>query len=180
MTGAFFFSGQYGSTAQYADWIRSATGLPVFHVNDSSADPSAYDFLILGSSVIAFKLTIRKWLTANWSNIEDKPIVLFSVSGAGAGSKLDGWLAGCLPEGVSAKMNHVALRGRLDPKKVSFVHKVMLRIGAWRNKDPQAKKEELEGFDYMDESSIEPVLALTRQFQSSEDKHELKESIGLS
>ena len=62
MNGAIFFSGKYGSTAQYADWIGEATGLPAFDVNDANTDPSKYDFLVLGSSVIIHKLTIRKWL----------------------------------------------------------------------------------------------------------------------
>ena len=85
----FFFSGQYGSTSQYAKWISEATGLPVHDVNDTNADPSKYDFLILGSSVIIYKLTIRKWVEQSLASIENKPVILFTVSGASAGPKLD-------------------------------------------------------------------------------------------
>ncbi len=52
MNGAIFFSSRYGSTEQYANWIGEATGLPVFHVDDANADPTKYDFLILGSALI--------------------------------------------------------------------------------------------------------------------------------
>ena len=56
MKGAIFFSTKYGSTAQYANWIGEATGLPVFNVKDADADLSTYDFLILGSPILYYKL----------------------------------------------------------------------------------------------------------------------------
>ena len=168
MSGAIFFSGKYGSTAQYANWIGEATGLPVFDVNDANADPSKYDFLILGSSVIIYKLTIRKWVKGNLADIENKPVILFTVSGAPSGPKLDAWIADSLPENLTSHMKHVALRGRLDPKKVSWWVRLILKIGAWKNDNPEAKKQELEGFDFMDKSSIEPIKKLVQQLQSGE------------
>jgi len=168
MRGAIFFSGTYGSTAEYAAWISEATGLPAFDVNDAGADPSKYDFLVLGSSVIIYKLTIRKWVKDNRTAIDQKPIVLFTVSGASAGPKLDGWIADSLPEGLISRMEHVALRGRLDPKKLNWWVRLTLRIGAWIAEDDKVKKEELEGFDHMDKSGIEPIIRLVRQFQSGE------------
>ncbi len=168
MNGAIFFSGQYGSTAQYADWIGEATSLPVFDVNAANADPSKYDFLILGSSVIIYKLTIRKWVKRNLASIENKPVILFTVSGAPAGSKLDGWIADCLPATLVSQMKHVALRGRMNPEDLSWWVRMILKIGAWKNDDPEAKQQELEGFDFMDKSDIEPIPKLVQQFQSSE------------
>lgn len=169
MNGAIFFSGQYGSTAQYSDWIGEATGLPVFDVNDANADPSKYDFLILGSSVIIHKLTIQKWVKKNLASIENKPVVLFTVSGASAGPKLDGWITDSLPADLISQMEHIALRGKLDHKEISWWTNFILTIGAWKNDDPVAKKEELEGFDFMDKSSIEPIQKLVQQYQSKRE-----------
>lgn len=166
MNGAIFFSGKYGSTAQYADWIGEATGLPAFDVNDANADPSKYDYLILGSSVIIHKLTIRKWLQRHSASIKNKPIILFTVSGAPAGLKLDAWIADSLPGDLISRMEHVALRGRLDHKDISWWVKLILRIGAWKNDDPEAKEQELKGFDFMDKSSIEPIKRLVQKIQS--------------
>lgn len=168
MNGAIFFSGQYGSTAQYANWISEATGLPVFDVKDRDADPSRYDFLVLGSSVVIYKLTIRKWVKKHLAQIEDKPLILFTVSGAPAGPALDDWVAKSLPERLVARMDHVALRGRLDMKAMSWWTRLLLRIGAWRNDDPEEKKHELEGFDFVDQPSIEAVTELVRQYQARE------------
>lgn len=158
MKGAVFFSGQYGSTAQYANWIGEAAGLPVFDVQKPAPNPANFDFLILGSSVVVFKLTIRHWAKRHLACLLSRPVILFTVSGAPPGTKLNGWVGNSLPESFASHTEHYALRGRLDLKSVSLWHRIVLRIGAWRNKDPQAKREELEGFDFMDRSKLEPIL----------------------
>ena len=168
MNGAIFFSGKYGSTYQYAKWISEATGLPVHDINDANADPSKYDFLILGSSVIIYKLTIRKWVKRNLASIKNKPVILFTVSGAPPGAKLSSWIADSLPEILTSQMEHFALRGRMDPRKVGWWVRMILKIGAWKNDDPEAKTQELKGFDFMDKSGIEPIKKLIQQFQSRE------------
>jgi len=168
MNGAIFFSSKYGSTEQYAKWISEATGLPVFDIKDSNADPSKYEYLILGSSIIFFRLTIRKWVTANLSMLNGRSKILFSVSGAGPSTKLNRWVAKSLPSGIFSQMEHVALGGRLDHSKVSWWIRLMLWIGSLINPDPAASKEERYGFDHVDKESIEPIITLVRQFKYSE------------
>jgi len=171
MNGAIIFSGQYGSTAQYADWISETTGLPVYDTKSADIDLAEFDFLILGSSVIIYKLTIRNWVKSNLSKLAGKPIILFTVSGAGAGPKLESWVKGSLPSSLMTSVQHVALRGRLDHSDLSWWLRLVLRVGAWKNDDPKTAKEELEGFDFVDKSSIEPILTLARQLQSSKPVH---------
>lgn len=168
MKGAIFYSSKYGSTAQYARWIGEATSLPVINIKDSNADPSKYDFLILGSAVIFYKPTIRKWVKAHLATINNKPTILFTVSGEGPGAKLDGWLAKSLPKSLISRMKHFGLRGRMNPKELGWGLRLIMRIGALINPDPEASKEEREGFDYIDKSSIEPIVELVTQFQVSE------------
>ena len=62
MKGAILYVTKYGSTAEYADWIGKATGLPVFDARSDEADPAAYDFLILATPVIYYKLLITDWV----------------------------------------------------------------------------------------------------------------------
>ena len=168
MKGAIFFSSKYGSTAQYADWIAEATGLPVYDIKQGNADPTKYDFLILGSPVIYYKLTIHKWVKKNLTKLGNKPIIFYSVSGAPAGEKLNGWIADSLPKEFISRMYHVVLRGRQIPSELTWYDRIMMKIGAMANKDPQARKEELKGFDYMDKSGIEPIVDLVGKFQLSE------------
>lgn len=169
MKGGIFFASKYGSTAEYAKWISEATGLPVLNAKDKKADPSKYDFLILGAPIIYYKLLNRKWINTYWPKIKDKPMILFTVSGAPAGDKLNKWIANSnLPKEFTSKVMHIALRGRQIPKELTFYDWLMLKIAGLNNPDPVARQEELKGFDYMDKSSIEPIVRLVEKFQSSE------------
>ena len=165
MKGAIFFSGKYGSTEQYANWIGEATGFPVFDIKDTNADPSKYDFVILGSSILYFKLSIRKWVRANLPELDGRSKILFSVSGAGPGAKLERWVANSLPGEFLSQIKHVGLRGRLDHSKVSWWIRVSLWIGSLINSDPEGRKDERYGFDYMNKDSIEPILERVRQIK---------------
>jgi menaquinone-dependent protoporphyrinogen IX oxidase len=168
MKGAIFFSTRYGSTAQYAQWIGEATGLPAFDVDEASADPSEYDFVVLGSPVIYHKLMFHKWVKRNLASIMSRPAILFSVSGAGAGPKLDGWIAGSLPAELISHVEHFALRGRQNPRELGWYDRVMLIIGGLKNPDPVVSREELKGFDYMDKSSIKPIVESIGRLQGDE------------
>ena len=169
MSGAIFFSGNYGSTEQYAKWIGEATGLSVFDIKDANADPSKYEFLILGSSILYFRLTIRKWVKANLAKLEGRSKILFSVSGAGASAKLNRWVAASLSSGLLSQMEHVPLRGKLDHSKLNWWLRKILWVGSLFNPDPQARKDERGGFDYMDKSSIEPIIKMIQRYQATHE-----------
>ncbi|MGB5286954.1 MAG: flavodoxin domain-containing protein [Ignavibacteriaceae bacterium] len=166
MNGAVLYATKYGSTAEYADWIGAATGLPVFNVRRDDVDPETYNFLILATPVIYYKLLITDWVRENLSKLEGKPVVMVTVSGAPPGPKLDAWLGDSLPADFIANATHVALRGRQIPAELTWYDRAMLIIGAWKNPDPVASEEELKGFDYMDKASIAPVVALADKFKS--------------
>ena len=168
MKGAIFYSGKYGSTEQYAKWIGEATGLPVFDIKDDHTNLSDFDYLILGSSIIYFKLTMRKWAKTNLSKLKGRSKILFSVSGAGPSDKLERWVAKSFPTELLSQMEHVALAGRLDHTKVSWLVRLMLWIGSLINPDPKASKEERYGFDHVDRKSIEPIVKMIKQYQKHE------------
>lgn len=168
MNGAIFYTSKYGSTAQYAEWISEATGLPAFAVDDPRADPARYDFLVLGSPIMHYKLSIRKWLKGHAEQVRSKPTILFTVSGAGAGPKLDGWVADSLQGSLMSQMDHVALRGRWRREQLSRWDRMTLLMAASVNRDRQARKDELEGFDYMDQSSIAPIVEMIESLSAAE------------
>ncbi|WP_273565679.1 flavodoxin domain-containing protein [Maribacter halichondriae] len=168
MKGAIFFSGKYGSTEQYANWISKATGLPVFDIKDDRADPAGYDYLVLGSSIIYMKLSMRKWAKENLSKLNGRSKILFSVSGAGPSDKLERWVAKSFPPVLLSQMEHVALGGKLDHSKVNWLIRLILWIGSLINPDPAASKEERYGFDHVDKNSIEPIVKMIHELQASE------------
>ena len=165
MNGAIFYASKYGSTAQYANWIGEATGLPVFNV-DNAPPPESFDFLVVGSPIIYYGLLIEKWVSEHLGALEERPVVFFSVSGSGPGPKLDGWIKESLPKSFVQHMHHVALRGRQDPTELTWYDRTMLIIGGLKNPDRKAGREELKGFDYMDQSSIGPIVEMVRGYQA--------------
>jgi len=177
MGGAVLFATKYGSTAEYAEWIGEATGLPVSNVRKEDVDPDKYDFLILATPVIYYKLLITDWVQRNLSKLERKPIVIVTVSGAPPGPKLDAWVGDSLPADFVASATHVALRGRQMPADLTWYDRAMLIIAAWKNPDPVASEEELKGFDYMDKNSIAPVVALANGFKSGDSAASQTETV---
>jgi menaquinone-dependent protoporphyrinogen IX oxidase len=165
MNGAVLYSTRYGSTAQYAEWIAEATSLPVYDLDKSVFRLSEFDFLVLGSPVVYHKVMFHKWVKRHLDDILRRPTVFFSVSGAGAGSKLDGWMEDSLPAVFRSHADHVALRGRQNPKELSRFDRIMLIIGGLKNPDRQAAQEEMHGFDFMDKASIAPVVGKIRELQ---------------
>lgn len=165
MDGAVLYATKYGSTAEYANWIGQATGLPVFDVRKAAVDPNEFDFLILATPVIYYKLLITDWVQRNLSKLDRKPIIMVTVSGAPPGPKLDAWVGDSLPAEFIANATHVGLRGRQIPGNLTWFDRAMLIIAAWKNPDPVASQEELNGFDYMDKDSIAPVVALANAYK---------------
>ena len=166
MEGAVLYATKYGSTAEYANWIGQATGLPVFDVRKEDVDPNEFEFLILATPVIYYKLLITDWVQRNLSKLDSKPIIMVTVSGAPPGPKLDTWVGDSLPREFIANATHVGLRGRQIPRDLSWYDRAMLIIAAWKNPDPVASEEELKGYDYMDKNSIAPVVALANEYKS--------------
>lgn len=165
MKGAVFFSSRYGSTEQYARWIAKAASLPAYDLDETDASLTDFDFLVLGSPIVYFKPVFHRWVRRNLDAILARPTVFFSVSGAGAGPKLDGWIAGSLPSAFVSHVTHVALRGRQDPRELNRYDRVMLIIGGLFNRDRKAAKQEMHGFDFMDKGSIEPIVEKIRELQ---------------
>ncbi len=165
MKGAVLYATKYGSTAEYANWIGAAAGLPILNVRTDDVDVDAYDFLILATPVIYYKLLITDWVRENLPKLGGKPIVMVTVSGAPPGPKLNAWVGDSLPADFLAGVTHVPLRGRQIPAQLSWYDRAMLIIAAWKNPDPVASEEELKGFDYMDKDSIAPVVAMANRLK---------------
>ena len=166
MNGAVLYATKYGSTAQYAGWIGDATRMPVWNVNTKDVDLEKYDFFVIATPVIYYKLLIADWMRENLAKLNGKPIIMVTVSGAPPGPKLDAWVGDSLPADFVGTIKHVALRGRQIPSELTWYDRAMLIIAAWKNPDPVASKEELNGFDYMDKSSIAPVVAMADALKS--------------
>ncbi|NNE80318.1 MAG: hypothetical protein HKN18_08615 [Silicimonas sp.] len=168
MSGAIFYATRYGSTRDYAHWIAKATGLEAFDMDDGAQALQRCDFVVLGCPVIYHKLLGSKWIRRHLDEISRKPVILFTVSGAMADAKLDGWIANSLPQNLIDHAHHFALGGRQNPKELTLFDRTMLIVGGLFNPDRKAGREELKGFDFMDKASIQPVVDLIERWKSGE------------
>ena len=160
MKAAIIYSGKYGSTRQYAEWLREETGIPVYNSLSEIPELPDLDFLILGSSIIVGTPTLKKWLFRHWGTICDKPTLLFTVSGTAPGHPdLVSWLNTHLSPEMLAQFKYVPLRGRLDVKALPWWVRTMLKLAARMMKDPEAARRMTKGFDYMDRDSLKSILA---------------------
>lgn len=91
--------------------------------------------------------------------------ILFSVSGAAPSNKLNRWVANSLPPDFLSEVKHIALRGKLDHSKVSWWVRIILWIGSLFNRSADASRDERYGFDYMDKSTIEPIVIQVKELQ---------------
>ncbi len=169
MKCAIVFTGTYGSTAQYAEWIAEKTGLPVFDVRSADINLADYDSLLIGTPIYYYKPVIGPWIERNLSNLLQKKLILFTVSGAPAGPTLDEWISKSLPAEFTTRMQHFALRGRMDLKRLSFFHRMMLKIGSLLDSKSDSSVEEWEGFDHMDKGSIAPIIEAVHALQTTEE-----------
>ena len=162
MTGAVFYDSKYGATAAYARWIGAATGLPVYTTADPAADPDRFDVIVLGSPVYFYKVWLGSWIKLHLRCLTSRPVVFFTVSGAPAGRKLDGWISDSLPPAFVRHARRFALPGRIDRASLSWFDRLMLDWDARRNPDPVEAQREREGFDAVDQRAIAPVVAAVR------------------
>ena len=171
MKGVILYMGRFGSTRQYAHWIKEATGFPVFNVKKEKPDLNKYDLLIVGSAIMISKPTIRKWLKKHWPEIKEKPALLFTVSGAAPDDPdLQKWLHNYIDREIIDKITYIPLRGRLNIKELPWLIRLMLKMGAKQEKDPEIKKRMEEGFDYLDQSSTLPIVEWAKSVQKESIK----------
>ena len=159
MKAAILFTGKFGSTEQYAQWIKEATNLPIFNLQEEKPDLKRFDTLILGSSIYVMKPYIKEWLNQHWPEIEGKKILLFTVSGTPPEApQLKEWLSNHLAPEILSKIQYVPLRGKMVIRELPWFIRLVLRIGAWKEKDPETKQRMRYGFDFMDKGSIQPIV----------------------
>lgn len=180
MKGIVVYQSKYGATSQYAQWVAEALDLPF--VNKKSVTPlmvAGNDLIIIGSPLYVGKLLITKWLEENAGLLGEKKVLLFIVCGSACDDPI------LQQQIINNNFGHVLskfagiffLPGRCSPSRLSWKDRLLLKIGAWREKDPERKKAMKEGFDKMGRDNLYQLLARARELMN-EDKHEEVQYVG--
>ncbi len=169
MEGIIVYKGKYGSTQTYAGWLSEALQLPVLEAGKISRhDLEKYDFLILGSAVYFGKLLLHKWLKEHLALIHYKKIFIFSVSGTPPDHRqeLDEIIQRSVPAEIRNPASVYFFPGKMELDKLSWLDRLLMKLGARMSKDPVVKKEMLREYNDVRKQHISELTQAVLQYRS--------------
>ena len=162
MSGVIVYSSSYGSTKQYAEWIRDETGFPMFESNARSI-PWEAKTVVIGCPIIANKPFLLGWMQKNWDKLRDKNVILFTTSGADPEAEpVADWIHSSLTEEMRKTIRAFPLPGRFQFSQMSTAHKAMLRIGAVVMRSAEIKHQIKNPVDGVSRDRLAPLLAVLK------------------
>ncbi|MDO6429510.1 flavodoxin domain-containing protein [Flavitalea sp. BT771] len=174
--GAVIFSSRYGSTRQYAEWIGQQLQIPVMDVDELyPAALEGFDYLVLGTPVYIGKMLIKGWLHRHLAKLQTKQLMLFVVCGTSSSErqKQEQIVRDNVPEDLIPMENIFFLSGRLTIRELSWKDRLMLKMGARLEKDPQKKAAMLHDIDGVKRENITGVVnsAITMVRSGADSRH---------
>ncbi len=158
MRGVIIYRSTYGSTKQYAEWIREETGFPLFDSRDRSI-PWDTDTIVVGCPVIAFKPLLSGWIQKHSDKLRGKRVFLFTTSGADPTKKpVRDLVEKALPDRVKQGMSIFPLAGRFDFAKATRTHKIMLRLAAFLLRSEEIKHQIKNPVDGVSRANLRDLL----------------------
>ena len=161
MKGIIIYKGKYGATSQYAQWLGAALQLPVIEPENMTGENlSKYDCVIIGSSVYVGKLQLRDWMKSYERILQTQKVYFFIVCGTPAQEKdkIAEIVRNNVPESLSYEENIYILRGRMIKKDLSWLDRIILKMGARMQKDPDVGKRMLQDFDEVRKENLTPLI----------------------
>jgi menaquinone-dependent protoporphyrinogen IX oxidase len=161
MQGIIFYKGKYGATEQYVSWLAEQLQLPSIPADDfSSSRILMSDFVVIASSVYIGKWLLRDWLKQHSPFLKNKKIFLLVVCGTPSSEKekQKEIARNNFPSEVLHESEIFFLPGRLTIAKLSWKHRLLLRMGSMLEKDPEKKKAMQHDIDGVKKELLTPVI----------------------
>ncbi len=138
------FAGKYGATAQAAELLKNAfkCEAEVWDAANGDIDPSAYDAVVLGSSVYAgsIRKPMQQFLNNHASVLKQKPLGLFIVSGSPADAALQYVTKGFGEELAQKAIETGAFGGMFQFDKMNFIERFIIKQMQKGKEDSSASK----------------------------------------
>ena len=160
MKGIIIYKSTYGSTKQYAEWLKEDTGFQNFAVNKISNKMLAdSEVVIIGSPVLAHRPFLANWIKKKWNILKDKKVVLYTTSGAPASDPklVAGFKASLDPE-ISSNIKYVPQGGRMIFSQLKPFHRFMMKLGMRMEKDPKVRAAMAKDKDGINRDGLKPIL----------------------
>ncbi len=159
MNGAVIYKSKYGSTAQYAEWLRDEIGFDMFDIKQCPTDLSKYDTVVIGSYIRAGRLVLAGWIRSHWQILQQKTVLLMLVNVTVDPEAQAKIIPQSLPAEIVEHIQVFPVNGRYLPSEMSSVDRTLIKVVASMTKDPKVKQELLGDRDLVDKVNLKDLLA---------------------
>ncbi|MFW3146899.1 MAG: flavodoxin domain-containing protein [Thermoplasmatota archaeon] len=160
MPGIILYMSKHGSTRQYAEWLAEETGFPLIDLKkENRPDLKGKDKVIIGSWILAGRMVAHGWMKKNWSKLEGKKVIVFSVSGDEPNEELrKKYMDASLPEAARGKVSFHSFQGRFRQEDQNIFIRKMLKFAARYENDGDLAKNMVLGVDGVRRENIRGIL----------------------
>jgi len=169
---AVIYKSKYGNTKKYAEWIAQKSRAKLFSFKEANIGKlSTYGTIVYGGGLYASSINGVSLITRNFGALKDKNVVIFTVGLATTEDKeiFRPILEKHFTEEMRKKIQFFHLRGGIDYKRLSLLHKAMmamLRAVIIRKKPEEISEDDqimLATYggkvDLTDKRAIDPLVA---------------------
>ncbi|MGO1469221.1 MAG: flavodoxin domain-containing protein [Tissierella sp.] len=169
------YESKYDSTKKYAQWIAEEIKADLFERSKIDAkELMKYDTIIYGGALYASGIAGASIINKNYKDLKDKRIIVFTVGLASTDKKKV--FTPIIEKNFSQEMidniKFFHLRGAIDYKKLSIIHKTMMRMlktVLTRKDEKELSDDDREllatygkKVDFTDKSTIEPLISFLK------------------
>ncbi len=142
MNGIIIYQSKYGSTKQYAHWLKEETGFEAYDLIHSPLEAiSNADLVILGCSIFADKPKMATWINENWDYFQDKKLILYTTSGSPPTSeRIHQGFKDSFADDIRDSIKYFPLGGKYVYKDLTLLDKLIMKLGIMAEKDPDEKE----------------------------------------
>ena len=158
MHGIIIYKSRYGSTRQYAEWLRDAVGFALVDVEHAPNDLRAYDTVVIGASIMAGRLRLGKWIVRHWPELRDKTVYLMMVNITDDPARLATYVPTSVPDEIARALKVFPVPGRYQPSRMQFLDRTLINVVAGMTKDEAAKQELTTERDEVKRECLEPLV----------------------
>lgn len=170
---AVIFKTKYGHTKQYAEWISEELKCDLFEQSEISGEKMLeYDTIVYGGGLYASGILGVDLITKNFSRINNKNIVVFTVGLADPDikSQFEPIIKKNFTDEMQKRINIFHLRGGINYKELGIVHKAMMAAlkSSVKKKDGLTDEDRLmletygDKVEFTDKKDIEPLISFVR------------------
>ena len=158
MKGRVIYKSKYGSTKQFAIWIAEATGFPLYDIKNCPKSLHDLDVILLAGSIHAGSVSVKDYVTLNWSFMKDKKIVLILTSGTSNGEVINKVVEESFTPEMLRVIKVFPVGGRYLLSRMGFIDRNIIKLVARFTKSPEARKGMLTEKDEVNRESLQEIM----------------------